>query len=84
MSMGILPVCMHGRVCICIYVCMCMCVHTHIHIHAHHMHIWGPLKTEEGVSAETGVLESCELPCGCWELNPGFLEECVLNCEPFL
>ena len=23
----------------------------------------------------TGVTDSCELPCGCWELNPGPLEE---------
>ena len=25
--------------------------------------------------AGTGVIDSCELPCGCWELNPGPLEE---------
>jgi hypothetical protein len=30
----------------------------------------------EGViSPETGVADGCELPCGCWELNPGPLEE---------
>ena len=30
----------------------------------------------EGVeSPGTGVTESCELPCGCWDLNPGPLEE---------
>ena len=23
----------------------------------------------------TGVTDSCELSCGCWELNPGPLEE---------
>ena len=23
----------------------------------------------------TGVIDSCEQPCGCWELNPGPLEE---------
>jgi hypothetical protein len=23
----------------------------------------------------TGVTDSCELPCGCWELDPGRLEE---------
>ena len=23
----------------------------------------------------TGATDSCELPCGCWELNPGPLEE---------
>jgi hypothetical protein len=32
----------------------------------------------------TGVTESCELPCGCWELNPGHLEEqpVLLTPEP--
>jgi hypothetical protein len=30
----------------------------------------------EGVgSPRTGVAESCELPYGCWELNPGSLGE---------
>ena len=23
----------------------------------------------------TEIMDSCELPCGCWELNPGPLEE---------
>jgi hypothetical protein len=33
----------------------------------------------EGVrSPETGVIDSCELPCGYWELNPGPLEEQVV------
>ena len=36
----------------------------------------GSLCLCEGVgSAGTGVTDSCELPCGCWELNPGPLEE---------
>ena len=26
-------------------------------------------------SPGTGVTDRCELPCGCWELNPGLLEE---------
>lgn len=26
-------------------------------------------------SPRTGVTDSCELLCGCWELNPGPLEE---------
>jgi hypothetical protein len=26
-------------------------------------------------SAGTGVANGCELPCGCWESNPGLLEE---------
>jgi hypothetical protein len=30
----------------------------------------------EGVRfPETGVNDSRKLPCGCWELNPGLLEE---------
>ena len=34
----------------------------------------------------TGVIDSCELPCGSWELNPGPLEEqsVLLTIEPFL
>ncbi|ERE77141.1 E3 ubiquitin-protein ligase [Cricetulus griseus] len=33
-------------------------------------------KTCKGVrSPGTGVTDSCELPCGCWELNRGPLEE---------
>ena len=34
----------------------------------------------------TGVTDSCELPCGCWELNPGALEEqaVLLTTEPSL
>ena len=27
------------------------------------------------VSSDLGVTDSCELPCGCWELNPGPLEK---------
>jgi hypothetical protein len=26
-------------------------------------------------SPGTGVVDNCELPCGCWELNPGVLQE---------
>jgi hypothetical protein len=26
-------------------------------------------------SPGTGVIDSCELPCGCWGLNPGPLRE---------
>ena len=37
-------------------------------------------------SPGTGVTDSCELPYGCWELNPGPLEEqsVLLTAEPFL
>ena len=31
----------------------------------------------------TGVMGGCELPCGCWKLNSGPLQEQVLlNAEP--
>jgi hypothetical protein len=32
------------------------------------------------------IMEGCEPPCGCWELNPGSLEEqsMLLTAEPFL
>jgi hypothetical protein len=35
---------------------------------------------------ETGVMNSCELPCGCWESIPGLLEEqlVLLTLEPSL
>lgn len=33
-----------------------------------------PVEPEEGVkSPGTEVSDSCELPCVCWELNPGHL-----------
>jgi hypothetical protein len=40
--------------------------------------VWDPLELE--------VTDSCEPPCGCWELNPGPLEEqpVVLTIEPSL
>lgn len=32
--------------------------------------------TEDGVrSSRMGATDGCELPCGCWELYPGPLEE---------
>ena len=36
--------------------------------------------------SDLGVTDSCELPCRCWELNPGPLEEwsVLLTTEPFL
>jgi hypothetical protein len=42
----------------------------------------GLRRLEEGIGfAETAVIGSCKLPCGCWELNPGPLQErsSVLN-----
>ena len=41
----------------------------------------------EGIrSLGTGVSDSCELPCGCWELNLGPLKEqlVLLTAEPSL
>ena len=37
-------------------------------------------------SPGTRVTNSCELPCGCWELNPGPLQEqqVFLTTEPSL
>jgi hypothetical protein len=37
-------------------------------------------------SAGTGITDSCDLLCGCWELNPGPLEEqpVLLTAEPSL
>ena len=32
----------------------------------------------------TGVADSCELPCGCWELNQSPMQERVLTTEPSL
>jgi hypothetical protein len=43
--------------------------------------------SEKGAgSPKTGVTESCELPGGCWELNPGPLETqpVLLTIGPFL
>ena len=35
-----------------------------------------PMETRKGmVSPGTGITDSCEPPCGRWELNPGPLEE---------
>lgn len=37
-------------------------------------------------SHETGVIDSCEPPCGCWELHPHPQEDqlVLLTTEPFL
>ena len=37
---------------------------------------WFSGHPEEGIeSPGTGVIDGCELPYGCWESNPGSLEE---------
>ena len=44
-----------------------------------------PKGSEEGIrSRGTEVTESCEPSCGCWELNPGLLQEVFLTVEPSL
>lgn len=41
---------------------------------------------EDAISPETGVTDSCELPCECWKLNPSPLEKQLelLTAEPSL
>lgn len=44
-------------------------------------------RPEDGIgSLETGVTDSCKLPCLCSELNPGSLQEqqVLINTEPLL
>ena len=41
----------------------------------YHVHTWCPGKSEDGVeSSGARVTDSCELSCGCWELNLDPLE----------
>jgi hypothetical protein len=45
-------------------------------VRMYHMCIWRPWKPEDGIRFPViGVTGSCKLPCGCWELNPGPLQE---------
>ena len=49
------------------------------------MFAWCPEKPEEDIGyPETGLTNSCELLCGCWELNSGPLEghPLLLTAEP--
>jgi hypothetical protein len=40
------------------------------------LYTWNLKSPENGIgSPETRIIDSCELPCGYWELNPGLLEE---------
>ena len=40
------------------------------------IHTWSPREPEEGVDPlEPGDTDGCELRGGCWESNPGPLEE---------
>jgi hypothetical protein len=45
----------------------------HVHIYTTCVYLW---RSEEGIKfPQTGVTDSCELLCGCWELNVGPLKE---------
>jgi hypothetical protein len=57
-----------------LFICMCPDVCLHVHLF------------EGARSPGTEVTDSCELPCGCWELNLGPLEEqpVLLTMEPSL
>ena len=41
---------------------------------------------ERQIPPGNGLTDGCELPCGCWELNPGPLEDqpVLLTAEPSL
>ena len=42
----------------------------------YNIHVWCPRRPVEGDRYPgTGAADSCELSCGCWELNLGPLEE---------
>jgi hypothetical protein len=47
---------------------------------------WCLQRPKEGIRFVTRVTNGCELPCGCWELNPGLQEEepVLLTTEPSL
>ena len=45
---------------VCVCVCVCIC----------------PWRPEEGIeSPEIGIIDGCESPCWCLELNPGRLQD---------
>jgi hypothetical protein len=45
-------------------------------IYENHVHYWCLWRSEDGIgSSETGVGGGCKPPCGCWEPNPGPLQE---------
>ena len=49
-----------------------------MYIYVYHVHGWYLWKSEKG-SLGTGITDSCEPPCGCWELNLGLLPEQMLS-----
>lgn len=53
------------------YACKCFaCIYD-----VHHMHVWYLQNSEDVEFSEIGVMDGCESPCGCWELNPGPLQD---------
>jgi hypothetical protein len=59
---------------VCVCVCVCVCV---VILPAFiSVCVWYPWSPEEGHRVSgTRVTVGCELPCGCWDSNPGPLEE---------
>lgn len=39
------------------------------------MHAWYLQRPEVGIGSGTVVADDCEVPCGCWDLHLGPLEE---------
>lgn len=53
---------------------MSICLHVSISIH--HECVWCLQRSEESIRfLGTGVMDGSEPPCGCWEVNPGPLQE---------
>lgn len=53
-----------------IYLCVCffMCVNIFACICVYHVHVWCLQRPEQAFrSPETGIVDGCWLPCGCWE-----------------
>ena len=61
--------------CVCVCVCVCVCTRLCVYTCACMYMMYVFVVTRRGHQiTSTGVTESCEPPCGCWELNPGPLE----------
>lgn len=47
-----------------------------VYKYAYYVHVWCPWKVEEDMgSTGTRLTDGCEPLSGCWELNPGPLQE---------
>jgi hypothetical protein len=52
-----------------------LCLHICMYVY-HHIHSCYLRRPEEGIRfSETGVTDGYKSLCGCWDLNPGFLEK---------